>query len=339
MVLFVLAILYSGYSIVLEWPDLKKMMQVTMTMTITFQGILRFVCYIFDQKTCSEIQSSIVKFYEECDESVDKIKTIIATNTKSLRKAFAVVFAVHVVCEFLPFIISLYGFVFNGKMVPPLPVFVPFVQRDSLTSFCINFMLHLFMAAMMTMGHPEFDWTYIVIVTHTKAHVDGIAYELDQMSALVQDKTKENSAKNEKIIKKQFVELIEKHRMFIVYFKLASKFIGKQFFVLISMNIYVICSSGIALLTSDFSAAIGMAILYPIQILFVCIMGEFVKHQHERLNALLWDFDWFGLSVKHQKIYKFFLQNVQQPMRFEWPFIGVANLELYITVRTCLYRN
>ena len=305
-------------------------MQVTMTMSVTFQALLRFSCYIADQKTCSKIQNSIVKFYEERDKSDGKVKDMLTSNTRHLRKVFVFVFIIHAFCELLPCFISLYGFVFNGKMLPPLPAFVPFVERNSFTSFWINFMIQLFMAALMIVANPQFDCTYILMVTHTKAHVDGIAYELEQMLVLVQEKSKESSAQ---VMKKKLVMLVEKHRMVLAYFDLASKFIRKQFFILISMNIYVVSSSGISLLTSEYSVAIGMAILYPIQILFVCIMGEFVKHQHERLNALLCDFKWYNLSLNHQKLYKFFLQNVQQPMKFELLFIGVVDLELYITVR------
>lgn len=100
------------------------------------------------------------------------------------------------------------------------------------------------------------------------------------------------------------------------------------------MNIYVICTSGISLLTSEYSVAIGILTLYPIQIFFVCTMGSFVRHQHQRLNDFLWQFKWYKLSVCHQKIYLFFMLNAQKPLKLELLFIGDIDMELYTNVNT-----
>lgn len=326
---------YCGFSIALEWPDYKKMLQITMTMLILVQAALRFICYIVDRKHCLKLRELIEKFHEDCDGLNDKMRKISTINFRHLRTTFNIIFLLHAVCEFSPFFMSLYGFVFNGKTVPPFPAFFPYLDRDSTIGFFANFIFQLFISVMFIFINPEVDWTYVLFITQTKAHVDGIEFNLETMSVMIEDESKKLSYEKKKMLKKNFVELVERHRRLLDYFNLASKFVSKQFFILISVNIYVICSSGISLLTDGYSVAVGIAILYPIQIFLVCIMGEFVKNQSERLNALLWDFKWYNLPLSYQKDFAFLLLNAQQPMRLEMLFIGVVDLELYISVRKC----
>ena len=333
LVLFAVGSFYLGYSIANEWPDYKKILQIVMTSLILVQALSRFICYILDQKKCIVLRELIVKFHEENDELDEKVWKISMTNFRHLRTSFKIIFILHVVCELLPFFLSLYNFGLNGKKFPPFPAFIPFLDRESSISFFANFMFQLIIAVMFIFANPKADWTYILIITQTKAHVDGIEFVLDKMSVMIEDDSENRSNEKRKMLQENFVQLVEKHRKLVEYFNIASNFITKQFFILISVNIYVICSSGISFLTSEYSVAIGIVIFYPIQIFFVCIMGEFVKHQHERLIALLWDFKWYNLPVRYQKNFAFFLHNVQQPMRLEMLFIGVIDLELYITVR------
>lgn len=334
LILMAIGSVYCGSAIAVEWPDYEKMLQITMTMSILIQTLTRFFCYIYDQKTCLKLHEVIVKFYEDCNELDEKTRKVSTINFQHLRTSFKIIFLIHVFCEFLPFIISLYDFAFNGKTIPPVPAFIPFLDRDSSISFFVNFIYQLFMAVMFTFFNPEVDWIYTLIISQTKAHVDVIESKLEKISVLIEDETAKRSDESKKMLKKSFVELVKNHRRMLDYFNLASRFISKQFFVLISVNIYVICSSGISLLTSGYSSAIGIVILYPIHIFYVCILGEFVKHQHKRLNALLWDFKWYNLPLSHQKDFLLFMLNAQQPLRLEMLFIGVIDLEFYISVST-----
>jgi hypothetical protein len=334
-VMFVFGLFYCGYSVVVEWPDVERMLQVTMTLTIAVQVSLRFVCYLFDRSKCLEIRKRVVKFYENCDELDEKFRKTLAKNIQKLKIVFVVVFISHFICEFTPYGMSLFNFLVKGKTVPPLPCFLPYLDRNSPISFWINFLMQLIMAVMLIMANPEADCTYIMIVTQSKAYVDLIQRNLNELSSFVEMR-KEVKSKNledhERKIKQRLIKLIKSHCEIVDYFRLASSFISKHFFILICLNIYVICSSGISFLTSEYSVSLGIAVLYPMQIFFVCILGEFFKYQHERLNDLLWKFDWHKLSINHQKIYNFIQLNVQHPMRLEIMFIGVIDLKLYINV-------
>jgi hypothetical protein len=331
---------YCGSSVVYEWPDMKKMLQSTMTMSICVQASLRFICYIYDQKVCFEIQGFIVKFHENFDECNGKFKKVLAGNVKRLKLIFGIVFFLHCFGEFVPFCMSLYNLGVEGRGVPPFPAFLSFIDRGSLLSFWVDFAIQLFMAVMLIFANPEVDWTYVLIIFQSKSYVDSIQYDLETFFEPVDDadeKNPQNRSEHDKKIKEKLVKLVKSHCEIVDYFHLSSNFLSKQFFVLICLNIYVICSSGISLLTSEYSVALGIAFLYPIQIFFVCVLGEFVKHQHERLNDLLWKFDWHKLSTNHQKIYNFIQLNVQHPMKLEMMFIGVINLELFIRIMQMIY--
>jgi hypothetical protein len=116
------------------------------------------------------------------------------------------------------------------------------------------------------------------------------------------------------------------------YFHLFDAGVQYHFFVLVCFNIYVICSSGISLLTSKFTMAYGLAVLYPVQVFFVCCLGSFARHQHEKLTSILWKFKWYQLPKNMHKDYLIFLSSVQTPMKIEPLFIGVIDMELYTNV-------
>lgn len=331
-----ISVLYFGFSISLEFPDMKKMMQATMTMTLGVQVVIRLILYLFNANQTYELHESIKQFYEVCDGFNRKRKNLLVILSKRLKIIFVVIFASHAFCQFFPFCISLFKLAWKGEKVPPIPAFVPGIDRDSIAGFSVNTFLQLFISLMLYQGNPAADCTYLLFVTHLKPCVDMFSCDLSDLEELLlSDEGKKQE--NLKIIKEKLRNLIEKHLEILNFFEILVKFINKQFFVLITFNIYVICSSGISLLTSDYSIAIGIALLYPIQIFFVCAMGSFVRHQHQRLNDILWQFKWYELPVRHQKSFLYFMLNAQQPMSLDLLFIGVIDMELYTNVRELIY--
>lgn len=328
--------MYFGYSILLEWPDMKKMMQATMTMSIGVQVLARFNLYFLEPVTAPKCHELVVKFFESCDNFDQKRKKLLATYTRRLRFLFKVILALHAFCQFFPFCMSFFNFVVSGKTVPPIPAFAPFIDRHSIAGYFFNIFLQLVISVELYLGNPAGDCTYVLIVTHLKPRVDMLGCDLKDFEKFL-SVNKEKLDENKEVIKGKLTNLINRHREILEFHEIFEVFISKQFFVLITINIYVICSSGISLLTSDYSIAIGIAILYPIQIFFVCTMGSFVRHQHQRLNQFLWEFKWYQLPVCYQKNYLFFMLNAQKPINLELLFIGVIDMELYTNVRKFYY--
>lgn len=315
---------------------MKKMMQATMTMSIGAQVLFRIVLYFLDSTPFPLSYDMIYDFNESCENLKDEQKKLLAAFVRKLRIIFKVLFVLHGFCQFFPFFLSFFNFCFKGKTVPPIPAFVPLVDRNSVSGFFLNSFLQLIISVALFLGNPAGDCTYVTLVTHLKPRVDLLECDLSDLEAFLTD-NQDKLELNKKQIAGKLKAIIGKHWEILKYHNIFSEVVNKQFFVIITMNIYVICSSGISLLISTYTIAIGIAILYPIQIFFVCLLGSFTRHQHERLNTILWNFKWYLLPACQKKNFLIFLLNVQQPRILQLLFIGDIDMELYTKVRKLCY--
>jgi hypothetical protein len=334
----IVAFFYFGVSILLEFPDVKAMMQATMTMSIGIQIIIRLFLYLLDPSPAHVSIASIEKFYKISDGFDEKRQRVLRFFLRRLGKLFFIFMPLHAFCQFFPFLMSFYVYAVKGKAIPPIPAFVYGVARDSFFGYSLNVSLQLLISVMLYMGNPAVDCFYVIVVTHLKPMIDVLKCDLEDLQDFLTEK-KEKLVENEKIIKEKLTNIVESHRKILEYYNGIATLISRQFFVLITMNIYCICSSGISLLTSDYTIAIGIGLLYPIQIFFVCTMGSFVRHQHMRLNQILWQFNWYQLPIHHQKHFLYIMLNAQQPISLELLFIGVIDMELYTDVGRILKKG
>lgn len=325
------AILALMYSILLEYPDVKKMMEATMAMSIGAQIMLRFALYLLYPQNLPEIHETLLKFYRDLDDSDERRQQLLATHIGRIRFVMKFLLVIHAFCQFAPIFWSFMIFFFQNRYVYPLPIYLPFVERYSSIGFVVNCSFQIFLNVMLYMGNPATDTGYFLLLTQLKIEIDIFQCSIEDLSKCLlsyQFKTLEE----QKIIDDTLIRIIDDHRKITYFHDLLESILNKQFFVLIAMNVYVICASGVSLITSEFTVAIGIAILYPIQIFIVCALGTFVCHQQDRMEAILWKLEWYKLKPIDQKKFLFFMLNVQQGLSLEPLFIGVINMELFTTV-------
>lgn len=332
MFLIALSVAISVHSLLLEWPDIKKMVQATMIMSLVVQCGIRFLLYLLNTDLPPAIYGLVLDKFEEVYQEKNETKVeLLHSHVRSQWFMIRVIWPLHGLCQFGPLVASFLNFVWNGTFKYAFPFFLPFFPRDSLAGYLVNCVVHVILDLMHYAANPLADCAYFLCISQIKLYVDLIECDIRDFSYFLSSfdvKCEEDIIKLRSLLER----IIESHRQLANYNSRMSSFIVNHFTVLICLNVYVICSSGVSFLTSEYYVAIGLIVLYPTQILFVCSLGAFVNHQHERLMTILWNFEWYELPLNEQKDFLFLMMNVQQPLDLCSILVGAMNMELFTTV-------
>lgn len=292
-----------------------------------FQALVRFSLYIIMPKIWTQICDTLIEFCEK-HETIENHRSLVEKNLNAALKVVIFMAFLHIVCIYGPQLFCLVNFLAFGQTVLPYPVTVPGVIPNSVNSFIINFPLQILMGLVVVLGFVSADSLSYMFASQTMALVDVVRCDIDEFTHLLNS----NEAKNERKIDEMMRKLIDSHREIKKYHDLLKTFGNQQYSMIVFFNVYVICACGVALLTSDYYSSIGIAVQSLIQLLIACVMGTFISLQHDRLLGILTMFDWYKLQINQQKNYLTFLIDVQRVLNLEPIFIGVINMELFITV-------
>lgn len=318
----------------MEYPDVKKMMEATMAMSIAAQIFLRFLLYMIFPESYAKMNEGLKEFYLKLDTSNEQRQRLLFTHISRLKSIIKFLFVIHAFCQFGPITWSFMTFFIRGHYLYPLPIYLPFINRYSTFGFIVNCCFQIYLNLALYFGNPAADSTYFMLIMQLKIEVDIFQCTLEDFSEILS--LNDDSAAKEKI-DKMLVKVVDDHLSIVQFHQIVKSIINKQFFVLIAMNVYVICASGVSLITSEFTVTIGIAILYPVQIFISCALGTFICHQQDRLEAVLWEFDWYKLNTANKKKFLFSMLNVQQGLRLQPMFLGVINMELFTTVSLTMF--
>lgn len=202
--------IYLRNSVLQEWPDVKKMLQVTMVLSIGCQVLTRVLLYLMETGQTVCLFETMKRFYAAYDDSDATRKNLLVLHMKRLKIVFLILMALHAMCEFLPFGMSLVNFISKGKTDPVLPAVLPFLDPQSKVSFLLNFIFQFLIAFLLYIGNPLLEGTYALFVTHSKACVDMIACDLNEFEDFLMTNEKVFD-KNQKVIKEKLTNLIEKY--------------------------------------------------------------------------------------------------------------------------------
>ena len=270
------------------------------------------------------ICDNLIEFYAK-HELIKSHQNLLDKSLNATMKVVIFIACLHVTCIYGPQLFCLVNFlVFDGTVLP-YPVSVPFVEHDTSMSFIANFPLQILMGLVVVLGFVSADSLSFAFALQTMALVDVIENDFEEFSAVL-------SRQNEAEIDHMMQKVIDSHRDLKEYHKLLRYFGNQQFSMIVFCNVYVICACGLSLLTSDYYSAFGIAIQSLIQLLIACVMGTFISHQHERLLNILMMFNWYELPVLQQKNFLTFLIDCQIVLNLKPIFIGVIDMELFITV-------
>lgn len=199
-------------------------------------------------------------------------------------------------------------------------------------AFVINFILQLFGLVFLCVGFTSYDSVVILYVAHLVSMVEIFKIKMLSLSndfAAVDLRLPENR----KAAKDGLADIMACYGEIKEYFEWLKTLMTIPCLVVIFCNTYVVCAGGIAILTSSFYGAVGFSIQSTFILLIICGLGTVICAQHERLLAILNQFNWYTLHFAEQKDWLLFLVHAQQNFGLEPIFIGTIDLELFITVK------
>lgn len=142
----------------------------------------------------------------------------------------------------------------------------------------------------------------------------------------------EKPQNNLKTMKTRLIELIKYYKEFNDFLTFNQNFMKITQFFAISINAVGIAMSIVIL--QKFSVFVGFTSLFVLicHIAYPCVLGALMEHQSHRIIDILWDFPFYELDIKDQKIFLQFLLFAQQFPEFEMPIFGNVDMELFKNV-------
>lgn len=313
-----------------EYTSLMLLFQTTMPLAVTSQAMIRIFFPLFDSNSYVVLRSLIEKFYDK-NENLPEEQSAMNKCLRRLVKVIVILFALNFFCVFGPLAFSLYKTLETGHSAIPYPIILPFVDLQSTFGFILNFSNQTVLTAYAISGFVVLDGQAFLYVLHTQVFVDGLSSKRKRLSEYMMT-TDVRLLGNRTTMRKMLLEIFEAHAELKEYGDWLQKFMGRLAFIVVTLNTYVFCSSGILFLTSIFYGGIGLIFQSFVSLLMYCGLGAYILSQHERLLDELWKFEWYKLPISEQKDWLNFLTKAQQPFHVKVIFIGLIDLELFIKV-------
>jgi 7tm Odorant receptor len=257
-----------------------------------------------------------LKMYENA-EGLNTQRKALEKCLKLTWKVLKVMVVFYAVCFVGPTLLCLINFLAFGSVATPFPVAWPFLEPDTRQGFISSYPFHFVIGFAGWMCFASTECSNIFVAMQTQAFVDVVKCNLDELELEISKPFRSSRRNIEENISKLMKAVVESHRDLRDYHELLLKRLIKVAFIIIAMNTYTVCACGIAVLVNKYYTAAGIA----------C-----VAYSHERLKEILWNFEWYKLPKCEQKSFLLLMMNAQMPLNLEPLFVGVIDMELFLTV-------
>jgi hypothetical protein len=332
----VLAVSTNIYTLSLFWSDKKKLIEISLILLFGVQGILRLPFHYVDRQTMQVIGELTLKIYTNSESSNAQRKSM-ENCLKLTWKVLKLIAVFYVIFFILPTLICLFNFLVYGSLAAPFPLVYPFADPNTRQGFIISYPFHFVLGFIGGTCFLSFESSDVFIAMQTQAFVDAFKHNLDELEVEISKPLRDSRKNIGENISKLMKAVIESHRDLRDYHELLQKRLLKVAFSIITLNSYTVCACGIAVLVNKYYTAIGLACAAFSQLFFICAIGTFICHQHERLQKMLWNIEWYKLPKSEQKNFLLLMVHAQMPLNLEPLFVGVIDMELFLSVNLKIF--
>ncbi|KAG5670835.1 hypothetical protein PVAND_001069 [Polypedilum vanderplanki] len=312
--------------------------------------ILRVSGYGFEFYSVIEI---IKRFYER----EEKIKLHREFLSEKIDKNVKII-KFYTIISFVLFLIPLAtGFILSilkHEFILTFDIYMPIIDPKSILGYSIAVTVQTINSLMMYLLFVIFDITMIFYSLIIIPMADIIEFKLDKFSKELENfyeqeniesfsldfteiKTKLEREKIRDKIEIELINLIKEFERYNICIGKIQYFFYYPVFTVMYGNGIAIALSLIHLRTVSISIGLSLAIFLLFQVLVPCLLGTLISNANERLLRNFWNFPWFDLSMKNQKVFLQFLHRVQNSKEFKIVIIGGLNMELFTDVINVAY--
>ncbi|KAG5676394.1 hypothetical protein PVAND_006234 [Polypedilum vanderplanki] len=324
---------------------------------------VRYVCeLLLDTEKFRTDLIEIVKNIYKKDEQNPKYRLILEKNlafiSLTYKNMIIIFFIVCLVVNFAAWIASL----LTGEFILVAPIYMPWVDPQTLSAYIISSAILFFFTFWIYLVFLPAESFIFVSTLQTIPLIDVYCMKIQDfgdelMKSKIQkpkiEKVEQSTSKEAKVetvkaeselrpeadIEKKLINLIKEFNEYDDFLKNFIKSIEIQTFVVLSINATAI---GMAVLTSLYYSKIIGAILvgfFSFQVFIPCSQGTIISNQKQKLLTALWEFPWYELSLKNQKVFLQFLHLCQNSKEFRIFIVGEINMELFTDIMNAAYSS
>lgn len=324
---------------------------------IVIRTIGRFY-YNYD-RMAEDMIIKITKFFESVEQN-SKFSEILNERLKFsnvvMKYGLVLWFLLFSSANFAPCVVSWY----TGEFILIVPIFLPWIDPHTLSGYILDcFILYYFILYVYVI-FMSCDMNYVFLTLQTIPMVDIYCMKLNDLGEklvklkiekpkvkVVQPTTskasevqeKIESAESEKEMKQELINLIKDFNKYQEYLQLVFDYIEMPTFFMLSMNATAIGLSALAFLYYSKVVGVFLIIVLTFQVFVPCAQGTVIAQQKEKVLNALWDFPFYELSLKNQKIYLQFMHLVQNSKDFEILIVGNLEMETFTSIANAAYSS
>ncbi|KAG5676406.1 hypothetical protein PVAND_006244 [Polypedilum vanderplanki] len=296
---------------------------------------VRYVCeLLLDTAKLRTDLIEIVKNIYKRDEQNHKYRLILEKNLEfislTLKNMTRIFLMVCLIANFTAWIASW----LTGEFILVAPIYMPWIDPQTLSGYIISSAILLFFTFWIYLVFLPAESKFFVTTLQTIPLIDVYCMKFQNFGEELKkskiqkpeiEKVEQSTSKEAKVetvkaeselrpetdIERKLIVLIKEFNEYDDFLKTFFKSIEIPTFVVLSINATAI---GLAVLTTLYYSKVIGAILvgfFFFQVFIPCSQGTIISNQKKKLLIAIWDFPWYELSLKNQKVFLQFLHLCQ----------------------------
>ncbi|EDS37921.1 Odorant receptor 94b [Culex quinquefasciatus] len=329
---FTLYLVLSFWCITVLWGQLLDVMFCVVMIGGAVQAFAKIHSYtnptIHELQMCNLENFQNVRKYDEFEEAMWNAATFCK---------FAVIFYAIFAKIMIGLIVaySIVSSLVGEHYVLPFGYFFPWIDRDTLAGYLINFAYQSTLLVYGYCGLQASDLVFIFFIIHAIARLEIIIVYLKKLDLLTQSPELE---RNGSVINELLDDIIEKHIQHTGNLSDLDDVLQNGIYVNFGSLVAQTVFSCYILVTADEIWYTGSAVAFgsALQLFSACLMGTLLSSKNDQLIREIYDISWNNLPIEAQKSLQLLLHSAQQPMVLSDGFNAV-DLFYFVTIYKQIY--
>lgn len=286
-----------------------------------------------DEQTVLDIQRTIDEFYKS-EEKIFRRRKFLTHKISYIGQAVKSYMLINGILFHVPIATSIIMSIIFKDFILLAPIFMPFIDPYSIYGFIVNEILMLLFSTMFYMLLIAYDLTCFYYILQVIPMCDVYIMNVKELGDKVAKQTE-----NPYFMSSNVRKLIADFEKFSSYIQLVVNFMHLTTFAAMTINAVAIALSLFIALKLLIPIGISFGCICMFQVLLPCLQGTIISHQNQKILHAVWDFPWFQMKNKEQKLWLQFMHNCQHGSEFNILFIGQLNMECFAGVGNAAYSS
>ncbi|XP_073836334.1 odorant receptor 67d-like [Musca autumnalis] len=297
--------MYVGVVIEHDYTTILQSLCVTGSAT---QGTAKLISGLSQAACIRSLLSEILIMYEEYERQDERYLYYLRSTLSLLKRAVFALLLIYSVQTIGVLAVPLYYHLVRDERIDIIRLLVPGIDKNTPFGFSTYHFYHTCCVCFASFGNFANDTLMVLLVVHIPLMKNILKLKFDHLDEVLQQHPR-NPERTEPLLR----EIFQWHKKEITFVQRVTK----TFFWVIFVQIFASTLAIICIIVCQFlgvwpAAPVYMMYCFAILYLF-CGFGNLVQNSNDDLTTIIYDCNWYELTVREQKMILIMLRESQYP--------------------------